>query len=123
MCDSCSHGGSSRGRHASSFLIVGALIVTLAALAIVSVATRASGAHRAVSCSSVERVSADYAAAITRDLHAGTATLLADTDAFTNRIRADARCQETRTVLRSARAALTRICTPCVARLNRSARG
>ncbi len=59
---------------------------------------------------------------ITRDLRAGTEALLADTDVFTTQIRADAPCRTTRASVRSTRAALIRICTPCVAHLDRAAR-
>jgi hypothetical protein len=121
MCDSCSHEGSSRGWRTPGLLIVAALVAILAALGIASVATHASSAHRTLPCSTVRKASADYAADITRDLRAGTKVLVADTDAFTTHIRADAQCQTTRAAVRSARAALIRVCTPCVARLDRAA--
>jgi hypothetical protein len=99
-------------------MVVAALIAILAALGIASVATHASGARQTLPCSIVSRPSVNYAAGITRDLHAGTQALVADTDAFTTRVRADAHCQRARAAVRSARAALIRICTPCVARLD-----
>jgi hypothetical protein len=95
----------------------------LVAFAIASVATRASSAHQKASCSSIGKAFAEYAAAITRDLRAATKALLADTDAFTTRISAEAQCQSTRVVVRSARASLSRICAPCVARLDRRTGG
>jgi hypothetical protein len=95
----------------------------LVAFAIASVATRASSAHQKASCSGVGKASADYAAAITGDLRAGTKALLADTDAFTTRISAEAQCESTRVVVRSAHASLSRICAPCVARLDRRTGG
>ena len=121
MCDSCSHEGSSRGWRTPSLLIVATLIAVLAALGIANVATRASSARQTLPCSIVRKAEAYYAADITRDLRAGTRVLLADTDVFTTRIRADTQCQRTRAAVRSARAALIRICTPCVARLDRAA--
>jgi hypothetical protein len=121
MCDSCSHGGNSRGQRTSILLIVGALIVVFAALGIAGVATRTRSAQQTVPCSTVRKASADYAAGITRDLHAGPQALIADTDAFTTRARTDTRCQRTRAFVRSARATLIRICTPCVARLDDAA--
>lgn len=121
MCDSCSNEGSSRGWRTPGLLIVAALIATLAALGIASVGTRAISARQTLPCSIVRKASVDYAADITRDLHAGTQALLADTDAFTGRLRADTQCQRSRASVRSARAALIRICTPCVARLDRAA--
>ena len=121
MCDSCSHGGNSGGRRTSTLLIVGALIATLAAVAIAGVATHAGSAHQTAPCSTVGKASADYAAAITRDLRAGTKVLLADTDAFTTRIRANTSCQRTGAVVRSVHATLIGICSPCVDRLDRGA--
>src|SRR6266508_3958909 len=91
MCGSCNTTGHSGARRGSSnHFLVAVFVVGLVAIVIASLAGRQhSGAARGAACGELKVASTAYASAVTRHLRAGTAPLVADTDAFVRRVRRD----------------------------------
>ena len=125
MCGSCegaSHPGGKRWT--SSHLIVIALIGTLVALSVAGLVVRLSsrGAAAASRCSHLVADSTTYQATVTSHYADGAKTLLADTSAFVDHVRAEgeADCAALRALATDSRTTLAAVCLPCAARLART---
>src|SRR5947209_4283767 len=112
MCGSCSEISHADGRRrwtSTHYLVLG-LMVALFGLSAVGVVFRLQGqggaAHRKCAVTAADATA--YQAAVTRDIRADTAVLVADTNAFAARVRAGAEsgCPELRRFVNGTRAVL-----------------
>ena len=118
MCGSCEGRSHSKANpwlssHLPLVLFVAALVaLTLAGLVL---RLRSDGGASASGCSHLLADSTVYQTAVTRDLHAGLATLVSDTNHFVTHARAKGGvgCVELRAFARSARSTLRPVCAPC----------
>ena len=118
MCGSCEAGSHSGiTRWTSTKLLVIAFVAALVALSIAGLVLRlgSSGRSSAARCSHLVADSTTYQTTVTRDLRAGSATLVSDTNLFVEHARAQGGgdCAELRTFTKGARSTLRPVCPPC----------
>lgn len=125
MCGSCETGPHSRDkRWTSTHLLVLSFVAALVALSLAGLVLRlrSGGSSSAARCSHLVADSTTYQTTVTRDLHAGPATLVSDTTRFVDHARAQGGgdCVELRAFARSARSTLRPVCAPCADLLTRT---
>ena len=118
MCGSCEAGSHSPDeRWTSTHLLVIVFVAALVALSLAGLVLRlrSGGSSSATGCSHLVADSTTYQTTVTRDLHAGSARLVSDTNRFVDHARAQGGgdCVELRAFARSARSTLRPVCAPC----------